>query len=42
MRTELAVLRHHWKKMGLVQARDFVLVAVVDGPVQAKEVCERV
>lgn len=35
MRTRLVVLRHHWKRLGLVQARDFVLVAVVDGPVQA-------
>lgn len=35
IRTGLAVLRHHWKRLGLVQARDFVLVAVVDGLVQA-------
>lgn len=38
MRTGLAVLRHHWKRLGLVQARPFVLVAVVDGPVQASRV----
>lgn len=33
--TVLAVLRRHWKRLGLVQARHFGLVAVVDGPVQA-------
>lgn len=35
IRIGLAVLRHHWKRLGLVQARDFVLVAVVDGLSQA-------
>lgn len=35
MRTGLVVLRHHWKRLDFVQARDFVLVAVVDGPAQA-------
>lgn len=37
MRTGLAVLRHHWERLGLVQARDFVLVAAVDGTAQARE-----
>lgn len=39
MRTELAVLRDHWQRLGLVQARDFVLVAAVHGTAQARERC---
>lgn len=39
MRTGLAVLRDHWERLGLVQERDFVLVASVDGTAQARERC---
>lgn len=38
----MAVLRDHRERLSFVQARDFVLVAVVDSTAQARERCVKV